>query len=1339
MAEFKLGRLRFVWQGAWTTNTAYVKDDVVRVSGKVYVCLVGNTSASSAYGFNADVTSGYWSLMADGISYKSAGWVSGGTAYYLGDIVTVSGASYICTTANSSGSTFSGDSANWALISSGIQNKATWTANTGYNLNDIVKIGGQEYICIAAHTSTNAANTGFYTDLGTSKWSLFVGGYNNTTWYQSTFYNLNDVVKIGGKEYICILQHSSSTGTGNTGFFTDLTANKWSVFVDGQSWRGAWATSTFYNIGDLVSYGSLVYICSTAHASSTTLETNQGNWTLFTSGFNWLGTYTNGPTTYKVNDVVRYGSDLYICTQAYTSSSATIDLTKWSLFVAGLEFLNTYSTGTSYALGDVVTYGGYVYQSKVTNNLNNNPVTSAANWSVVTTGYSQQGVYSGATAYKVGSVVNYGAYVYVCILDTTAGILPTNVTYWSLLTTGINWLGAWSSATAYKLGDAVSRGSNSYIAVAANTNIDPATDGGSNWNTLSQGAASNVLTTSGDTLYYGGAGNTRLPIGTPGQVMKVSASNLPSWGYFGQVTNVYYVAPGGTNTLSNGQGTTIDKPFLTIAYALANASFTGNAVVFVKTGTYQETCPMSIPANTYLVGDSIGSVTISPTSGTNTQNMFLMRDNTGIFNMTLTGLVGTLGSANSYGTKRPGGAAYISNDTAGSGLTTTNPIISNITILGTGTNASATGIYLDAAANLGSDTFSINDVNIILSDGIGIWTTGNSARIRASQVFTYYCYAGMLAEGGARIIATGCRSEFGTYGVIAEGTSSIETPATGVVNTQTQQATVASALLGGGQILWLEYANAGQAYSSATYSLASGTGYGAAVSAANFVTNAVPEVRVITGGTGYVTTTNVAQLGTSTTITLNAADTAATGAYVGMRIILSNGTGAGQYGYITAYNGTTKVASVSAESTSTAGWDVAVVGTAVAAALDTTTRYTIEPRVTFTGTGTGILVRAVVTAGAITAMRVINPGTGYTVAPSITVTDPNSTGAATFTVRQQATGVLAQPTWTSRGTGYFDIQATITGNGIADYQATGSNIYISGLAALPTAGANVTISSNIYTLIQVISYTGTGPYVAYVQLGTAFTTSNAPSNSTAVSITNNYSIARLQGHAFLHIGTGNTVSAGYPNVTTSSKITANQTLNSNGGRVFFDTMDQDGTITLGNLITSTEATGIASINANLLTISGLSQLQFASGGATITQFSTDTTMAANSNALVPTQAAVRAFVYATLNQGTTTLTASSLSTGRINISGQTVGTVTGSDLLLTAATNQFIQVNSQTNLNAAIALTSSGSLTLNSGSTLTINGTTVINTTPTVATDITNKRYVDRTLSLNTRWTNYWV
>jgi len=37
MAEFKIGRLRFVWRGVWTIGYDYVKDDVVRVGGSSYV------------------------------------------------------------------------------------------------------------------------------------------------------------------------------------------------------------------------------------------------------------------------------------------------------------------------------------------------------------------------------------------------------------------------------------------------------------------------------------------------------------------------------------------------------------------------------------------------------------------------------------------------------------------------------------------------------------------------------------------------------------------------------------------------------------------------------------------------------------------------------------------------------------------------------------------------------------------------------------------------------------------------------------------------------------------------------------------------------------------------------------------------------------------------------------------------------------------------------------------------------------------------------------------------------------------------------------------------------
>ena len=44
MAEFKLGRIRFVWKGAWVTGTTYYKDDVVAFGGKVYICVEGHSS-----------------------------------------------------------------------------------------------------------------------------------------------------------------------------------------------------------------------------------------------------------------------------------------------------------------------------------------------------------------------------------------------------------------------------------------------------------------------------------------------------------------------------------------------------------------------------------------------------------------------------------------------------------------------------------------------------------------------------------------------------------------------------------------------------------------------------------------------------------------------------------------------------------------------------------------------------------------------------------------------------------------------------------------------------------------------------------------------------------------------------------------------------------------------------------------------------------------------------------------------------------------------------------------------------------------------------------------------
>ena len=44
MAEFLLGRIKFVWKNDWSSSVAYVKDDVVRYGGKVYICTTAHLS-----------------------------------------------------------------------------------------------------------------------------------------------------------------------------------------------------------------------------------------------------------------------------------------------------------------------------------------------------------------------------------------------------------------------------------------------------------------------------------------------------------------------------------------------------------------------------------------------------------------------------------------------------------------------------------------------------------------------------------------------------------------------------------------------------------------------------------------------------------------------------------------------------------------------------------------------------------------------------------------------------------------------------------------------------------------------------------------------------------------------------------------------------------------------------------------------------------------------------------------------------------------------------------------------------------------------------------------------
>ena len=70
MADFVLGRIKFVWKGSWAGSTAYIADDVVRYGGNAFIALANHTSSTL---FETDLAANptKWQKMVGGVEYKT--------------------------------------------------------------------------------------------------------------------------------------------------------------------------------------------------------------------------------------------------------------------------------------------------------------------------------------------------------------------------------------------------------------------------------------------------------------------------------------------------------------------------------------------------------------------------------------------------------------------------------------------------------------------------------------------------------------------------------------------------------------------------------------------------------------------------------------------------------------------------------------------------------------------------------------------------------------------------------------------------------------------------------------------------------------------------------------------------------------------------------------------------------------------------------------------------------------------------------------------------------------------------------------------------------------------
>ena len=271
MAEFKLGRIRFVWKGAWASGTVYYKDDIVRHGGRTYYCAVGHTASTL---FTTDEAT-KWNLFTDGSAF-------------LGD----------------------------------------WVAGTYYKQNDIVKYGGYIYIANTAHTAEVDGGTPGKLETDQAKWDLFADGFDwINIWTVATIYKVNDLVKYGGTVYLCNTAHTSSATFAADADGLEADQSKWDVFAKGIDWKQDWAPATKYRVNDTVKYGGQLYICNEAHLSSANitlgLEADQSKWDYAHKGIEYKSVHQTN-TRYKVNDVVKYGGGLWIATREHTSGGTNL-------------------------------------------------------------------------------------------------------------------------------------------------------------------------------------------------------------------------------------------------------------------------------------------------------------------------------------------------------------------------------------------------------------------------------------------------------------------------------------------------------------------------------------------------------------------------------------------------------------------------------------------------------------------------------------------------------------------------------------------------------------------------------------------------------------------------------------------------------------------------------------------------------------------------------------------------------------------------------------------------------------------------------------------------------
>jgi len=244
-----------------------------------------------------------------------------------------------------------------------------------------------------------------------------------------------------------------------------------------------------------------------------------------------------------------------------------------------------------------------------------------------------------------------------------------------------------------------------------------------------------------------------------GVAIKASGSRTPQPGSSTvqnlglDIGNTFFVAQNGDDT---DAGFHPAGPFRSIKRAIdaADSSTQGPVTIRVSAGSYEEITPLVVPSHVTIIGEDMRNTIVRPESAYQSNDIFLLEDNTTIMNLTVQDFYYDSGNDTGY--------AFRFNSQAK--IATRSPYIQNVTVITKGTTTSASdprgfasgdagkgaivdGAVLDVETDANQASMLFHSVTFI-TPGVDALTCKNGVRVEWLNCFTYFANIGINCQNG---------------------------------------------------------------------------------------------------------------------------------------------------------------------------------------------------------------------------------------------------------------------------------------------------------------------------------------------------------------------------------------------------------------------------------------------------------------------------------------------------------------------------------------------------------------------------------------------------------------